>query len=159
MSFAFAFSDLITSDPWHRHLYAIGLITLLCNRIEDNVDYLLKTIGNSPSGLSDLVVSKIGNVTKIEIIMASASEDWELEGVAQLQHFFKAFNTCRENRNIVMHSRYAPNDAGDPVMTKISDRGRAISFSSDIKELEKIAREMDIALWHINAHFRLKKIG
>ncbi|HXF53271.1 MAG TPA: hypothetical protein VNK52_04020 [Hyphomicrobiaceae bacterium] len=147
----FSLPDPITSDPWHRHLYAIGLITLLWNRIEDHVDYLLKTIGGPVQGLSDLVVGKLGNVTKMHIILEAARSEWEPEGLAQLEHFFRAFNICRQNRNIILHSRYAPDDAGEPVMTKISDKGVARTFSSDLAELTRIAGEMDVALWHIHA--------
>jgi hypothetical protein len=147
----FSFPDPITSDPWHRHLYAIGVISLYWNQIEDHVNYLLKTIGGPASGLTDFVLSQLGNDAKRELLIKSAQSEWEPEGVASLEHFIKALSTCRENRNIIMHSRYASNEAGEPVMTKLSATGAVRTFSSDLSELTRVASEMDVALWHIYA--------
>lgn len=145
------FQRPITDDPWYLHFHAIGMITVSWTTIETRLDQLIVSLSSLyPNATADLILSKLGNVTKADLVVTLAkAREWEPEGIDALEHFVKGFNICRENRNIIMHARWSEAEDGSAVMAKISASGAMRTFSSDITALRRVAQDMDILNWYI----------
>jgi hypothetical protein len=138
------FPDPITDDPWLLHLHAIGVTTAIWNVLEDNVsDSMMHVGGIHPKSPLVPLLDRAGNVSKADLLVRFAVQQrWEPAGIEALEHFTRGFNICRENRNIVMHSRYARDESGLLRMLKRSSKGNPLTFSSDVEVIRQVASDM-----------------
>ncbi len=147
------FPEPITDDPWLLHFHAIGVTTAIWNLLEDSVHtYVVQLSGIGKDSPLLPLLERTGNVSKADLLpKLAATQDWELEAIVGLEHFVRAFNICRENRNIMMHSRLATDGAGAFYMQKTSNTGAFLTFDSDHEVLRRVAMEMSDYLEYLPA--------
>lgn len=102
-------NDTLTAGGRHRYLHMIGVISLQWNGVEDALEVLIATymeMANVDRKLSYHLTATMGNQSRTDLLIWLVEQyEKDRRAIEVIRHAIKATHICRENRNILLHSR------------------------------------------------------
>jgi hypothetical protein len=138
------------STASHDHLVALGVITTNWNTLERVLFQLFFCFLEAPRDSAKTTFHALGNVGRSEVLLTLARRgEYRLDVVEHVQHFVKAFDICRENRNWLLHA-HATSETSDSVLV-MEKQSRKDAFSSrtlmfPVEQLRSVADEIHATL-------------
>lgn len=130
----------------HAHVYAIGVLSLNYNELEETLLYLLRHLSSSPDELIALIFEKTPTNVRIQLLQKVI----DLSGVDQdtkdvLDHFIKAYGICTNNRGLLAHSRiwaYRKRDNAAIAAKRTRKSGEEWTYEFPLTLIRRVADEI-----------------
>ena len=130
------FRRLVMSEPWPKypipspdHLTALGVISTNWNTLELVLYMLLFSFLDAPRDTAQAVFHSLGNVARTDLLLTMLRRNAiDREIIDRVEHFVKAYNICRENRNWLLHAR--PTMDTDQVNLVLKKQGSRDPFNA-----------------------------
>lgn len=114
------------ADGWPRykiapreHLEALGAITINWNTLEIMLFMVLRHYIRAPDDSAQAIFFALGNTSRTDLLLTMARKvEKRADVLARVEHFAKAYDICRENRNWLMHAWPDDQPDGDNLVLK-----------------------------------------
>jgi len=138
------FRDPITNDPWHAHFHAIGALTVAWNGLEHTLEYIIGALLRLDHDTASFLITNLGNVSRADLAKRLIrTNDGRTQIIELVDHLAKGYNTCRENRNIILHSQFTINAlASKAWLVKPTRSGALNEYPADLSTLRQVATEV-----------------
>jgi hypothetical protein len=128
-------------------IFALGVASIKYAELESIFTLLFALAADVPSWSATMIHAKCGTPACVQIAYQALSSLENPRGEDELRYFLKAFETCAENRSLLMHSAMMHQCSDDnALLYKTSKQGKAIISLQPLPKMRQVADDMQAYL-------------
>ena len=94
------------------HLHAVGVLVAAWNMVESTLQAFIQSV--FPQAAASITVFEIlGNDGRIKLIRNELRKTLHEDEYSLLNHFLVSVDICKENRNVIVHASYSPQQSSE----------------------------------------------
>jgi hypothetical protein len=128
-------------------VHALGQITLSYNHLESMLALIFQDCMPMEEDSANQLFHKLNNRDRIDLLVAIIrSSDFHSKAKDALNHLFRCYDICTENRNILLHATHDESYAGVLHISKKSSNNPAVvnRFKIPLADLRLVAEQMSV---------------
>lgn len=128
-------------------IFALGVASIKYAELEEIFALIFAVATDTPGWLATMIHAKSGSEACVQLINQVLPPENiigpPIRAVAEIRYFLKGFETCKDNRDHLMHSAMFHQSADDhAILYKTSKRGKSIITLQPLPKMRQVADDM-----------------